>query len=106
VKPTAGAKSAGPDVLAEIAAAISKNREACDGKNLSVIENYLSADALATLPAKKHWAAAIDTAFDGAFEYMTDIGKLTRENRGGKVGWVFNLAAAPMLPQGNTWSSK
>ena len=68
VKPKAAAASAGSDILIEIATAISNNREACDGKNLSAIERYLSADVLAILPAKNHRAAAIDTAFDGAFE--------------------------------------
>jgi hypothetical protein len=98
--------STGPDILNEIARAISNNREACDGRNLGAIESYLPADTLAALRPKKYQAEAIDKAFDGALERLTDFGKLTRENRGGKVGWVFNLAPTPMLPQGNTGNSK
>ncbi len=106
VKAKAAAASAGPDILTELARAISDNREACDGRNLSAIESYLPADVLAVLPAKNHRAAAIDAAFDGALEYMTDFGTLRRENRHGKVGWVFSVPLAPILPQGNTGNSK
>lgn len=98
--------SASPDILVELARAISNNREACDGKNLSAIESHLPDDTLTALPAKNHRAEAIAKAFDGALEYPTDLGVLKRENRHGRTGWVYSVAPVPMLPQGNTGSSK
>lgn len=89
------------DTLEAIATAIKEKLTLGAWYSISALLPHLPAEIAADLKVAKNRSRTLNTAFggEGITEYWTNLGTLTRSDRGGNTGTVLCLQPAPHAPQ-------